>query len=147
MAKLIVDSCVFINAFKADSPFRVQCIELLEALKEKKQMITMPAHGWFEVWCSLRRIEKIDKSFSGPKINGKMNYDIELIHIDKEFIEKYGNVDMPYQKSGDHIYTVIAFVNKYPLITLDKNLIKVAKELGLTVYTPKEYVSAINLMD
>ena len=141
MAKLIVDSCVFINAFKFDSKSRAQCKDLLEELIKIKQIITMPSHGWFEILCSLRRIEKVDKTFSGPVINGRMDYAIEFIHIDNKFIEKYGNVDIPYQKSGDHIFTVIAFVNKWPLITLDTNMIKISKKLGISVFTPIEYIA------
>lgn len=140
MPKIIVDSCIFINAFKRDSEFRQDCIELLQSFISKKQTITMPAHGWFEVWCSLKRISREDKEFSGPLLGGLMQYPIELIHIDADFILKYGNVDIPRLKAGDHIFAVVAYVNGYPLVTTDRAMTKVSKELGVAVYTPGEYL-------
>ncbi len=141
MSKIIVDSCVFINAFNLKSDFREECIDFLQNLINNKKLLTMPAHGWFEVLCSLRRIERNDKAFCGPLINGIMQYPVELIHIDSDFINNYGNVDIPYLKAGDHIYTVIAYKNKYSLITTDNAMIKVANILKMSVYTPKEYLS------
>ena len=104
--------------------------------------MTMPAHGWFEVWCNSKRIEKIDKKFKGVSINGQWTFPIKLIHIDADFINKYGNVEIPYTKAGDHIYLVVAYVNKFPLITTDGGMTKIAKELGISVYTPAEYLAS-----
>jgi predicted nucleic acid-binding protein len=140
MNKILVDSCVFINAFKDDSIHREECLGLLEYISQAGQSITMPAHGWFEVWCSLKRIEHIDKKFKGISIDGRWNYPIELIHIDDEFIRKYGNVQIPYIKAGDHIFIVVAYVNHYPLVTTDKKMKKIAKELGISVFSPAEYL-------
>ena len=140
--KLIVDSCVFINSMKADSVHRAGCLAFLELLSSTGTTMSMPAHGWFEVHCSLKRIEKIDKNFSGSPIGGKWNFPIELIHIDAEFIAKYGNIDIPYTRAGDYIYLVVAHVNRYPLVTTDKGMSTVGKQLGVTVYSPAEFVAS-----
>lgn len=144
MNKLLVDSCVFINAFKDDSIHREQCLTFLESLSQARQPITMPAHGWFEVWCSLKRIEHIDKKFKGVSIDGRWSFPIELIPIDDEFIGKYGNLEIPYIKAGDHIFIVVAYVNRYPLVTTDERMKNVAKGLGISVFSPAEYVASIN---
>src|SRR5690606_41859639 len=90
MKKILVDSCVFINAMKEDSVHRDQCVAFLECLERSGTPMTMPAHGWFEVWCNVKRVEKIDKTFKGVSINGQWTFPIELIHIDDKFIGKYG---------------------------------------------------------
>lgn len=142
MDKLLVDSCVFISAFKEDSEYRDESRKFLELLLNRNQMITMPAHGWFEVWCNLKRIERIDKKFISPTFNGLKSYPVELIHIDDKFISKYGSVDIPYAKAGDHIYLVIAHINKYKLITWDKGMSIIAKSISIDVQNPTEFLSS-----
>lgn len=144
MTKLLVDSCVFINALKEDSVHREQCLAFLEALASASQPVMMPAHGWFEVWCSLNRLEHIDKTFKGVSINGQWRFPFELIHIDDHFIKKYGNVKIPYIKAGDHIYLVVAYVNRYPLVTTDNGMAKIAKQIGVSVFSPSEYIASAN---
>jgi len=143
-SKILVDSCVFINAFQSDSAYRKASIAFLNSLLSKNQLITMPAHGWFEVWCNLRRLSEVDRKYLAPIFQGAMKYPVELIHIDLEFIKKYGNLDIPYTKAGDHIFIVVAFVNGYPLITWDIGMMKAAKEIGINVYTPDEYMTILN---
>lgn len=98
----------------------------------------MPAHGWFEIQCTLQRLQN-ENRFNGPTINGQMNYTVELIDIDAAFITKYQMVDIPYTRAGDHIFLVIAKVNNYPLVTNDLGMTEVARQSGVQVYSPKEY--------
>ena len=72
-----------------------------------------------------------------------MEYPIELIHIDKSFIEQYAMVNVPYIKAGDHIFIVIAKVNDYPLITSDANMIDVSKKCGIRVFKPAEFMDEL----
>jgi predicted nucleic acid-binding protein len=142
-SKILVDSCVFINSFQSDSIYREASIAFLDLLLSKNQLITMPAHGWFEVWCTLRRLSEVDRKYTPPIFQGAMKYPVELIHIDAQFITKYGNLDIPYTKAGDHIFIAVAFANGYPLITWDNGMIKAGKEIGINVYTPDEYVTIL----
>ena len=144
MSKILVDSNVFINAFKADSEFRDDSLRFLNYLRNHNLGITMPAHGWFEILCSLRRIERKEKVFDGPLIAGVRDYPIELIHIDNHFISKYGNVDIPYVKAGDHIFVVVAHANGYKLVTWDKGMTKVAQQLSVNVCNPLEFLNESN---
>jgi PIN domain nuclease of toxin-antitoxin system len=100
----------------------------------------MPAHGWFEVWCNLKRISSVDRTYLPPFFAGKMQLPLELIHIDDQFIKKYGNINIPYSKGADHIFIVVAYENQYPLITWDDKMRKIAKKVGVQVYDPKEYL-------
>lgn len=140
--KLLVDSSVFIASFDSQSELRAEAIQLLRELTKRQIIISMPAHGWFEVQCALQRLSRVDKRFSGPNIDGRMNYLLELIHIDEPFIKKYSMADIPYIKAGDHIFIAVAKLNSVPLITSDKKMIAVSKECGVQVFTPAEFLAA-----
>ncbi len=140
MEKLIVDSSVFINSFNQESAFREESIRFLTHMVEIGQRITMPAHGLFEIICSLKRLSEKDRKYVHPIISGQTQYTIEAIHIDQEFIEKYSSVEVPYIKSGDHLFLVVAKFNDYPLITRDNGLRDRAKEAGIEVFTPTEFL-------
>jgi len=137
--KVLVDTCVFIDAFDPDSANYTDSLQLLEELHNRQQLITMPAHAWFEVQCTFQRLTE-ENRFNGPTICGRMNYPVELIHIDDKFIKKYAMVSIPYIKGGDHIFVVVAKVNNYPLITSDGKMTDVCKKCGVEVYTPKEFL-------
>ncbi|MGH7871529.1 MAG: type II toxin-antitoxin system VapC family toxin [Candidatus Binatia bacterium] len=142
MTKLIVDSCVLIDSFQKDSPHRDDSIAFIEHIVQRKQLITMPSHGWFEVWCNVNRLSDVDRRYLHPVFANKMQLELELIHIDNAFLLKYGNVRLPHTKAGDHIFIVVCAVNKYPLVTWDKKMTEVGKEVGVQVYNPNEYRAA-----
>jgi len=139
---LLVDSSVFIDVFDPASINHRDSLALLNELGSRSILITMPAHGWFEVQCTFQRLIS-EKRFVGPIINGQMNYQIELIPIDADFIKKYQMADIPYTKAGDHIFVVIAKVNGYPLVTNDLGMITVAQQGGVQVFSPKEYADKL----
>lgn len=142
--KILVDSCVFLDSFDPQSPNYSLAIQLLEELKIRGLLITMPAHGWFEVQCTLQKLS-LEQRFVGPVIAGMMNYEVELIHIDKSFIEKYSMANIPYIKAGDHIFIAIAKINDYPLITSDAKMIAVSKLCGVRVFEPAEFMNEMNV--
>lgn len=139
---LLVDSSVFIDAFDPESTNHKESLGFLENLGNRSILITMPAHGWFEVQCTFQRLI-FENRFVGPIINGQMNYQIELIPIDADFIKKYQMADIPYTRAGDHIFVVIAKVNGYPLVTNDLGMIEVARQCGVQVFSPKEYADKL----
>lgn len=140
--KPLIDSCVFIDAFDPKSANHVASLALLEELRRRNILITMPAHGWYEVQCTLQRLI-VEKRFVGRAIQGKMNSSVELIHIDQPFIQKYAMADIPYIKAGDHIFIAVAKVNGWPLITSDSKMVKVAKQCSIRVYSPAEYYNEL----
>ena len=140
--KLIVDSCVFIDSFDPQSPNYHDAFQLLAELRARDLLITMPAHGWFEVQCALQKLSS-EQRFVGPVIAGRMVYPVELIHIDEPFIEKYAMADIPYIKAGDHIFIAIAKFNDYPLITSDAKMINVSKQCGVRVFKPAEFMNEL----
>jgi predicted nucleic acid-binding protein len=139
MTKVLVDSCVFINTMKADSVHRDECHKFLEQLDANDITMLMPSHGLFEIWCNLKRIELLDKKYSGQPINGNWIFPIEAIHIDEHFLNKYSNLLLPYIKAGDHIYIAIAKTDGLPLVSTDNGMLRVAKEVGVQAFLPSEY--------
>ena len=101
----------------------------------------MPAHAWLEVQCTFQRL-KNENRFNGPTICGRMDYPVELIHINKPFIEKYSMVDIPYIKAGDHIFVAVAKVDNCPLITTDAKMTDVCKRCGVSVFTPAQFMKS-----
>lgn len=143
-SKLIVDSCVVIDSFQKDSPHRGDAYAFIDYIQRSGQFMTMPAQGWFEVWCNLNRLSTIDRWYAHPVFNGQMALPLELIHIDKAFITRYGNVRLPYMKGSDHIFVVIAYVNNYQLVTRDEGMLRVCREISVRACTPAEYLSSNN---
>jgi predicted nucleic acid-binding protein len=142
-SKLLVDSCVFIDAFDPQSSNHPAAVQLLEELRNRGLLITMPASGWFEVQCALQRLES-GQRFVGPFITGRMDYPVRLIHIDEAFIKKYAMTDIPYIKAGDHIFIAIAKVDAYDLITSDAKMLKLSKKCGVNAYEPAEFINRLS---
>ena len=140
--KLIVDSCVFIDAFDPRSPNHAPAVQLLEELRGRGVLITMPAHGWFEVQCAFQKLS-MEQRFVGPFISGRMDYPVQLIHIDKPFIQKYAMADIPYIKAGDHIFIAMAKTNDCPLITSDEKMFTISKQCGVHVFKPAEFMNEL----
>ena len=79
----------------------------------------------------------------GPVIADRMKYEIKFIHIDDHFLGKYQMARIPYLKAGDHNFVAIAKVDGYQLITSDTKMTKAAKECGVRVFTPAEFVKTL----
>jgi hypothetical protein len=139
--RLIVDSCVLIDSFQAGSPHRDISIEFINLVVARGDIITMPAHGWFEVWCNVRRLSEAARSYLHPLISGRMHMALELIHIDAQFIDRYANVPLPYMKASDHIFVVVAKVNEDLLVTRDEGMLKAAKAAGVNAMTPQQFLA------
>ena len=140
--RLLVDSCVFLDSFDPGSPNHTDSLQLLTELRIKKQTITMPAHAWFEVQCTMQRL-RAEGRFVSPQIAGQMEYSLELMDIDGKFIQKYAMVNIPYIKSGDHIFLAVAKTNGWPLVTSDEKMFDVAKKCGVKVFQPAEFTQIL----
>ena len=141
--KVLVDSCVFVDAFDPQSDNHAESLALLEYLLDRNLPITMPSHAWFEVQCSFQKLTEQGR-FVGPTFQGEMKYPVELIYIDKEFIQKYKMADIPYLKAGDHIFVAIAKLDGHTLITSDAQMIAVAKRCGVRVFHPKDLTERVD---
>ena len=142
MRKILVDSCVFINSFNPTSHTYKSSLAFLNYMLEKNRPITMPAHAWFEVQCSLQKLSE-QGGYIGPTFGGEMKYPVELINIDEAFIKKYQMADIPYIKAGDYIFLAVAKIENIPIITSDKEMLKKAKIAGIEAYHINDLVDEI----
>lgn len=140
--KVVVDSCVFIDAFDPQSANHAASLEVLEQLTARKIVPLMPAHGWFEVQCALKRLEA-ENRFVGPRVAGFMQQEVELLHIDQAFIKAYQMVRIPRLKASDHIFVAVALRKNYPLISSDTQMLDVASSIGVNSMTPARFVELI----
>jgi predicted nucleic acid-binding protein len=143
MKRLLLDSCVFIDAFDPKSANHAASKDLLDLLLDRNIVVTMPAHGWFEVQCSLRRLSDVDGNFVAPTFAGRMEYPIKLLHIDDHFIKKYQMAPVPHIKAGDHIFVAVAKIDGYTLVTSDAGMRGVAGKCNVTVLSPAELLEQL----
>lgn len=107
----------------------------------KNILFAMPMHGWFEIKCTLNRIQK-EKGIVPPILAGQQQMAIEFLHIDDQFLQNYTDVDVPIIKAMDHIFWVVAKKNNLQLITWDEQIKRATKECNVKVFNPQEWLNS-----
>jgi predicted nucleic acid-binding protein len=143
MSPLLLDSCVFIDAFDPRSANHRASKDLLDLLLGQSIVASMPAHGWFEVQCALRRLAEVDKAFVAPTFAGRMEYPLKVIHIDDHFIKKYQMAPVPHIKAGDHIFVAVAKIDGYTLVTSDSGMKSAAETADVRVFSPAKLLERL----
>lgn len=137
---IVVDACVFIDAMDSQAQNKIESIDFFKSIETRKDhVIAMPAHGLFEVNCTISKL-KLANKFNLPQILEKNMGNWKMVPIDLNFMTKYGTVPIKH-KAGDAIYIAFAKIESYPLITRDVKMTKLAKDLGVNVFTPTEYLN------
>lgn len=143
-SSMVIDSNVIIDTFEPSSPHYKDSYKLMDYVISKKMFFAMPMHGWFEINCTLNRKKKDMKEIVPPIFAGSHQMLIEFIHIDDIFLKNYMSVEIPVIKGMDHIFLVVAKKNNIPLITRDDQMIRVGKECGVNIFTPKEWMENVS---
>jgi predicted nucleic acid-binding protein len=138
-SSMIIDSNVIIDTFDPSSPNYSASCKFMDHILGKNVLFAMPMHGWFEITCTLRRIQK-EKGIVPPILAGRQQMAIEFIHIDDQFLHDYSAVDIPVIKAMDHLFLVVAKKNNLRLITWDEQMTKAGKECGVYVFSPQEWM-------
>ena len=136
---IVIDSNVIIDTFDRNSPHHGPSMDFMEYIVGHNILFAMPMHGWFELNCTLNRLRK-QGTISLPTIAGSQAMPIEFIHIDAKFLENYGEVEVPVIKAMDHLFLVVAKKNNLPLVTWDIQMTTAAKECGVHVSNPIEWL-------
>lgn len=139
---MIIDSNVIIDTFDPLSENHSSSKKFMDYIVEYKILFAMPMHGWFEIKCSLNKIR--DRSeIVPPFLAGQQSMCIELIHIDDQFLHNYIYVDIPWVRTMDHLFLVVAKKNNLTLITWDKKMTDAGKKCGVNVSNPTEWMQRI----
>ncbi len=144
----IIDSNVILDAFQFDSKWHDISTEFINKIIKDKKSFVMPAHGWFEILRGHRKFVIANK-VSSPIFNGLQQFPVQLIHIDQQFIEKYGQFDIPNLgddniKTNDFIYLSIAVKNNLTLVTRDSDILKPIKGKFPMINSPDEWLIKYN---
>ena len=140
-SSLIIDSNVIIDTFDPSSPNYSSSCKFMDYILGKNILFAMPMHGWFEIKCTLNRIQK-EKGIVPPILAGRQQMAIEFLHIDDQFLQNYTDVDVPIIKAMDHIFLVVAKKNNLQLITWDEQIKRAAKECNVKVFNPQEWLNS-----
>jgi predicted nucleic acid-binding protein len=136
----MIDSNVIIDTFDPKSDNYDASLKFMNKIVGKGILFLMPTHGWFEIKCNLAKIEKASR-IKPPFFNGQQAMLIEFLHIDDNFINKYSKVELPFIKSKDHIFLVVAKLNSLPFITWDIQMTKIGREVNIDIYNPLEWMA------
>jgi predicted nucleic acid-binding protein len=138
-SQLIIDSNVIIDTFDSKSDNYEPSLKFMNIIATERMHFLMPAHGWFEITCNLKKISQ-NRGIIPPFFNGSQSMLIEFIHIDDDFILTYSDVDIPFIKAKDHIFLVVAKKNNIPLITWDQQMTTIGKSSGIRMISPTEWM-------
>ena len=138
-SSIVIDSNVIIDTFDPNSCNYDASYSFMDHIVAEKILFAMPMHGWFEIFCTLNRIEK-EKGTLPPIFGGQQQMAIEFIHIDDQFLKNYSKVAVPIIKAMDHIFLVVAKKNSLPLITWDVQMAKAGEKCGVKMFTPEDWM-------
>lgn len=138
-SSIVVDSNVIIDTFDPKSPSYEGSLSFMNHIIRNRVFFAMPMHGWFEINCTLNRMQKEGRVLP-PIVSGREEMMVKFIHIDAQFLEKYASVDIPIIKAMDHLFLVVAKKNKLPLITWDKQMIAAGVKCGVDVANPTDWL-------
>ncbi len=139
-SSIMIDSNVIVDTFDQRSDNYEASLKFMNRIVEKRILFLMPMHGWFEIKCNLAKIEKA-RGIIPPFFNGQQAMPIEFLHIDDNFINKYSEIELPFIKSKDHIFLVVAKLNSLPLITWDIQMTKIGREVKIDIHNPVEWMA------
>ncbi len=137
---VLFDNSVLYAVFDTKDHFHKKAKMLYKKCLSRSKRIWVPAHTWFEFNSTrLRRILSDEASFDvGIEI------EINVLHIEEAFLERYYITDLPYIKGADYIYMAVAYVEELPLITQDGQLLSETKKEYIKAYTIDEYTSLLS---
>lgn len=141
---ILIDTCAILDMVNSKRERHGQAREFLDFLHSENIKIKTSVTALIEATVQTKRTikEQGDEAFIEGEIFKEGSLD--LIYLDKEFIEEAFMPDLPYIKTGDYIFLCIANKYKWPLITEDRELGKKAGQAGLLAFTMQEYLDMFN---
>ncbi|MFH1231814.1 MAG: PIN domain-containing protein [Planctomycetota bacterium] len=142
--EVILDASVLADIFIKSRPRHKTGCLLSDYIKREKTLVTVPYHAILEVKCAIDNERLNPNRGEVSKVfTEESPLNLNAIPIDKNFLQKYFILNMPYIKTNDLIYILIAKKRKCPLITEDKTQAKIAKSVNVAVYTMKDFLDRL----
>jgi predicted nucleic acid-binding protein len=140
--EIILDASVLTDIFVKSKPRHELGRMLSSYIKKNQVRVTIPMHAIIEVKCAIDN-ERLKPGYGEISSDFTEEFPLKLktISIDQKFLREYLDLSIPYLKAGDLIYILIAKKHQCPFITEDKSQIKIAKSVGIEIYTIKEFLN------
>jgi predicted nucleic acid-binding protein len=143
---MVVDASVLVDMLITNRQRHPLALKLAQHIKTSGLSVTIPIYAVLEIKCA------IDAERRTPG-HGNLRSDIFsendplkvlTIPIDNAFLQKYLDLSVPYIRTGDLCYILIAKKHGCPLITEDAQQYDVAKKVGVSAYRIAEYLDLIS---
>jgi predicted nucleic acid-binding protein len=143
---VVLDTCVILDCLLENRSRHADAVRLAKALQECGEVALIPMNACFEITsgicCEKRTQGKTPKLGELEDLPCKQ----KLIPIDTDFLRDYffdplGRGQLIDLKGGDMILVAMALRHGATLITEDKKMGKVARDLGVRVQSIAEYLA------
>jgi predicted nucleic acid-binding protein len=143
---LVIDTSVMIDMLIEHRPRHEEAIEFAHLISRMDEIALTPMHMFFELLSAVM-CEK--RTHGAPPKTGEFEglpCRQQSIPIDNDFLRDY--LFEPMSKgefidlgAGDMIIVAVARKHRVPLITEDKKMARISKELGVDVCSIQEYMT------
>lgn len=124
----VIDANVLMSVLNVDDKFHGLCLNFFQKVSADNQTaLVLPMHTVIEINTKLRKLKKNGKWTSNQNFiaEGQEHYEITAKFIKQIQDNKLYDLFLHKLGSQDAIYAAIAFIEKIPLVTLDKDFEKV----------------------
>ena len=140
-----MDTSVLVDIALSTRPRHTRAADLAKCFQKCGTVIRAPMHVAYEFMSAVRsEVRQLGGRHSSwaARSNENERIDIWPVPIDSEFIERYPTGTLPEVRSGDLLFLAMAVGDRQPLVTEDQDLLKKARQAGVSAFTIEEYLNA-----
>lgn len=141
--KVVIDASVFISSISKDEHFYEDSVALIKKVALEGIQVIVPILTIFEILQSLYRkthdLKKVDRVYQ-QLIDLNVSKSLTIIRLEADFLAFFVTHHHKFPlKTSDAVVALTANRERCPLISWDKQMLKVASE-NVETFTPKEYL-------
>ncbi|MEK7528621.1 MAG: PIN domain-containing protein [Patescibacteria group bacterium] len=142
--KIVLDASVVISSLISHEPKHFESKELMRFIKQHDVLVIIPLftimeviHGYFRAIADMDAADKIYKMFIDWNTQGGL----QIINLESAFLIHFtANHHLFPVKTADAVVAVTSYAFKAPLVTWDKQLIRMCGDNTKTI-TPEEFLA------
>lgn len=143
---IVVDASVFLARLMPSDGHFDSALRFFDMLRKKKIIVTIPVTTLFEILHAYFRTTKNRNATDAiyqEMIEWNLSKSLHLVNIESSFLIHFiAHHHLFDTKTADAIVATTAYHLKYPLVTLDKGLLKNAKK-HTEAMTPEEFLAGM----
>lgn len=124
----VIDASVLMGVLNVNDKFHIPCLNFFQKVStDNHTALILPMHTVIEINTKLRKLKKSGKwtSYQNFIAEGSEYYEINIKFINQIQDKKLYDLFLHKFGSQDAIYAAIAFIEKIPLVTVDRDFEKV----------------------